>query len=567
MISKDQECDFSLTVREALTRPLFKDARVIAGEKGLDRRIRWVHILEISHFDSLIHGEEMILSTGVGIHHGSVTQEESNDETHYVKKLIDHGASCLCLELGTYIHSVPQEMIRLANRHDFPLIVFDRTVRFVDITQDLHSLIINHHHQMLQNLEQLSHELHQLTLGSHSTNNILKRLHERTGARVVYHSREGHFTFVPAVNHHRTIMQNWCRQIEQYGGNVKSENAEEAGQMKQWRSGSHTFLLQPIYAMGQTWGELVFILENRQPQEFDFLALDRASTAIAQDIMRKMYIEERKRYTENRWVDEIIHGEEKNEHQIRRMIASRLHNSSPFRYRICLMEWNTESGREQDEPMRMHTFLHVRNAFEQNGFQPFMTGRENLFVILAVDSDSSHSHRDRLKRTLDLIRQQLEGQYEEGPKIQLVCGRCYQQLTDAPHSYEEAQLVLKVNRQLQQSKALGPNHMFYEDIGVYRLLLQMNEDQIIQSFIEDYLGPLIRYDRRKGGHLLETLKVYLENDGSKKQSAEELFVVRQTLYHRLQKIEDLLGDDFMKPEKRLAIEVALRAYPLFYSDS
>ncbi len=563
MIQNDRDRDYSLTVREALTRPLFKDARVIAGKKGLGRRIRWVHILEISRFDSLIHGEEMILSTGVGIRHRPDNEGADQDEIHYVKKLIGHGASCLCLELGTYIHSVPQEMIRLADRHDFPLIIFDRTVRFVDITQDLHSLIINHHHQMLQNLEQLSHELHQLTLGSHSINNILKRLHERTSARVLYHSREGHFTFVPAMNLHRTMVQNWCRQIELQGTESISADMEKTGQMKQWRSGSHTFLLQPIYAMGQTWGELVFILENRQPQEFDMLALDRASTAIAQDIMRKMYIEERRRYTENRWVDELILGQEKNEHQIRSMIKSRLPKTGEIRYRICLMEWCT-GGAEQDEPMRMHTLLHVRNAFEQNGFQPFMTFRDNLFVILAADSDPSRSHRDRLIRTLDRIRHQLEGEYEEGPEIRLVCGRCYQQLTNARQCYEEARQVLKISRQLQQSKTSEPDHMFYEDIGVYRLLLHMKEDQTIQSFIEDYLGPLIRYDRNKGGQLLETLRVYLENDGSKKQAAEKLFVVRQTLYHRLQKIEELLGTDFMNADKRLAVEIALRAYPLFY---
>ena len=39
-------------------------------------------------------------------------------------------------------------------------------------------------------------------------------------------------------------------------------------------------------------------------------------------------------------------------------------------------------------------------------------------------------------------------------------------------------------------------------------------------------------------------------NGSKKETAEQLYVVRQTLYHRLEKLEELLGTDFMASPKR-----------------
>jgi PucR family transcriptional regulator, purine catabolism regulatory protein len=55
----------------------------------------------------------------------------------------------------------------------------------------------------------------------------------------------------------------------------------------------------------------------------------------------------------------------------------------------------------------------------------------------------------------------------------------------------------------------------------------------------------------------ETLKVYLHTNGQKKDPAERLFIVRQTLYHRSEKIKQLLGPDFMQTEKRLALELML----------
>ncbi|MFC5531911.1 PucR family transcriptional regulator ligand-binding domain-containing protein [Cohnella yongneupensis] len=85
-----------LTVGEALTRPLFQDARLLAGSRGLERRIRWVHILETPHFETLIHGQEMILTTGMSLN------LDAASSLSFVDNLIRHNAACLCIEIGPY---------------------------------------------------------------------------------------------------------------------------------------------------------------------------------------------------------------------------------------------------------------------------------------------------------------------------------------------------------------------------------------------------------------------------------------------------------------------------------
>ena len=56
--------------------------------------------------------------------------------------------------------------------------------------------------------------------------------------------------------------------------------------------------------------------------------------------------------------------------------------------------------------------------------------------------------------------------------------------------------------------------------------------------------------------------MYLQCKGSKTETAEQLHIVRQTLYHRIDKIYELIGNDFMDPYKRQAIEVAISAYEI-----
>ena len=157
----------------------------MAGAGGLDRQIRWVHILEISTMENLIYGGEMILATGVGF---------NLDTTHsvrYMEKLIQQNAACLCIEIGPYFHVVPEELRELAEHSGFPLILLPPSIRFVDITQDLHSLIINRHHRTLRELEGISREFHRLTLTANGTLNVLKLLHKSTGTQLIYRPLNG----------------------------------------------------------------------------------------------------------------------------------------------------------------------------------------------------------------------------------------------------------------------------------------------------------------------------------------------------------------------------------------
>lgn len=85
---------------------------------------------------------------------------------------------------------------------------------------------------------------------------------------------------------------------------------------------------------------------------------------------------------------------------------------------------------------------------------------------------------------------------------------------------------------------------------MYRLISLVHKHSNLNGLVEEYLEPIIQYDQKHNANLLETLRVYLSCNGSKKETADRVFVVRQTLYHRLEKLEKLLGSDFMESEKK-----------------
>jgi DNA-binding PucR family transcriptional regulator len=75
-----------------------------------------------------------------------------------------------------------------------------------------------------------------------------------------------------------------------------------------------------------------------------------------------------------------------------------------------------------------------------------------------------------------------------------------------------------------------------------------------------YLGllkPLQEYDRAHYGDLVRTLGAYLRHGGNSTQTADALFLHRNSLRYRLARIRAITGLDPDDPDSRLALQVAV----------
>ncbi len=81
----------------------------------------------------------------------------------------------------------------------------------------------------------------------------------------------------------------------------------------------------------------------------------------------------------------------------------------------------------------------------------------------------------------------------------------------------------------------------YEDMGIYQLLLELPDQELIKKYVEENIGDLLKYDEDYKQELTLTLKVFLDNNGNLAHTAEELFIHRNTLLKRISRIEEILG--------------------------
>ncbi|WP_036501708.1 MULTISPECIES: PucR family transcriptional regulator [Nocardia] len=153
-------------------------------------------------------------------------------------------------------------------------------------------------------------------------------------------------------------------------------------------------------------------------------------------------------------------------------------------------------------------------------------------------------NRDRLDRVLD--RPGLE-------RVRAGVGSVQDELADAVTSYHEAQIACRAAD--ADPKRYG-RKVFWEDLGIDRLLLQLPLDRMTASQFPPGVQRLLA--AAQASELAATLEGYLDSGGEIQGTARRLNIHRSTLYHRLDRIREVTGCDISDGATRLDLHAGLR---------
>ena len=98
----------------------------------------------------------------------------------------------------------------------------------------------------------------------------------------------------------------------------------------------------------------------------------------------------------------------------------------------------------------------------------------------------------------------------------------------------------------------------FEDLGVYRILIDLPRPSDALHFADDLLGPLESYDTEHNANLVTTLEAYLAANGVLQRAAAAMSVHVNTLTYRLQRIRELTGVDMNDSDARLGLHLAVK---------
>ncbi len=123
---------------------------------------------------------------------------------------------------------------------------------------------------------------------------------------------------------------------------------------------------------------------------------------------------------------------------------------------------------------------------------------------------------------------------------------------------DEARQALAAARRFSERAGL----CVYDELGVLKLLSGVRDRALLDQFLNERLGPLLRHDLHHGPSLMPTLEAWFHENGNLVAAAQRLAVHRNTLTHRVQRIEALCGLTLDNSYDRLDIGIALMIWRL-----
>ncbi len=123
---------------------------------------------------------------------------------------------------------------------------------------------------------------------------------------------------------------------------------------------------------------------------------------------------------------------------------------------------------------------------------------------------------------------------------------------------DEARQALAAARRFRERAGL----CVYDELGVLKLLSGVRDRALLDQFLKERLGPLLRHDLQHGPSLMPTLEAWFHENGNLMAAAQRLAVHRNTLTHRIQRIEALCGLTLDNAYYRLDIGIALMIWRL-----
>lgn len=174
--------------------------------------------------------------------------------------------------------------------------------------------------------------------------------------------------------------------------------------------------------------------------------------------------------------------------------------------------------------------------------------------IIVISKDNNRQLNDLLLKFVNII-----------PNDSYVCGVSYPfcDIELIQYAYYQADFAIQ---RMRKSDIARTNFIYYDDYALVGLMNYIKSNIKYSAFVLPSLIYMYELDKIKGTEYYKTLYFMLKNNWQGNKTAEQLYIHRNTLKYRMEKIKDVISvdidDEEMRTYLRFCYEVMLDEYPL-----
>ena len=515
-----------VTVRDALTLEAFSGTKVVAGEAGLDRRIYHINVMEVPDILDWVQEGELLLTTFYSL------RANPEEVVALIPELAKKNLAGLAIKPKRYIQEIPKKALEIADQLQFPILKLPPHIAFSTVLEPIINEIFNFQTDLLRRSEWVHNQFIEVVLQGGGLDRLTEMVETLIAKEVVVVDAR-----IRPLGPVSAWMAQWMEGIDWdcFKNAVRLTKIE----------GKQPGIVVPLLAGGSLLGYLVTASNpGRSHEEYsilDEITLERAATVATLEIINARALNEMERRFRNEFVVDLVEAAfPSNDVAKQRAKANNWTLENEMRvYLIRLVDFQ----RQRQKDSLLH---YLRDNLDSR----YISGELGRDIVLVSPAG------EQAARLSDWLQKRFgELEAAAGSGLIIGAGRDSTSLRDVKTSFRQAKRAVS---NAQNIPSLG-KIVHYDQLGIYRLLEELNGKAEMRAFIRDTLQPLLDYDRRNGTDLLKTLRHYYSEGGNLKQVAAGLFVHYNTVLYRMKRIEELLGISMDNPQQRLALEVAVKA--------
>jgi PucR family transcriptional regulator, purine catabolism regulatory protein len=544
----DPDLPAPMTVARMLTLPALHGAEVVAGTAGLDRLVRRANVMEVPDIVPWVRPEGLLLTTGYPL------RESSTDLAKLVADLDDRGVSALAVKLHRYLDELPTSMLDEADRRGLPLVLVPDSVGFDEVLTEVFTSVVSVRASLLERRDDVHRQLVNAVLAGGGLTEVVATVSELFGGLAMVTTADGRVLSDVGPEEQRTAVR--AAAVFHPSGRFRAERSGPGVHVVDELPGSHA--VAAITGGRIDHGRLVVFDVNRVLAAEDVAVLDRAADVAALCLTKQLAVTAVESKYRGDFLRDVLSGRAGDAEEVTghaRSLGWDLDRPVVVVVAALETEHAPPMSRGYQGPLELERFAAAWSTVvtRKDPSIPVVGFAAEVVALLPLD-DGASAHAS-VERTVHDVRG--DGGGGRRPFAAGV-SRPVRRVEGLVAGYEQARKALQAGRRLHGPTAV----VHFDDLGVFRLLSLIEDEDELGRFVDETLKELADPDSEEASTLRETLQVLLDTNLNVAETARTMHFHYNTLRYRIGKIERVVGPFTSDANLRLDLALALRIIAL-----
>lgn len=495
--------------------PDFKEAVVLAGAGGMHRSINRVNVMEVPDVIDWVRPGEFLITSGFPF------RDQPEAIADIIPQLVEKGVAALGIKTKRFIEEIPKRALELADRLAFPVFELPATTVFSDVVRDIMERVLVTEVRELSLLQSRFQKLSQQLLYGNGIEEFLQTLDGMLNNPIVLLDDSDQLFLSPQAGRleQAANVELWShlrmetnlgvsfislgdRRIRVYVSEVNDKQHEKC---------------------------LLILLEwNQEHSIVDQLTIDRVGILVGLEMINA----NARREVELKYIDQFLQD----------WISGRIVAMEDLKLRaeasgsqledqqqlfVALVRWL--NGKPAVKQLQQ-VVKRLRSKSLREGLQVTIAEGELIFLIPISAQLSKQTALDRVAADLRSI-------IGSSNAFSLCIGNVASRPDLVSESYEEAKKIHHISTICNYEEPF----VDIKRLGAFQLLYHLPYSEAVTDYRNQYIVPLLEYDRKHQSQLYETIRVYFKYNRNVKKTSAELITHYNTVSYRVERVCELLG--------------------------